>query len=74
MAQDTPEGSNQQEGINPAPLSEQEEALLSDFRLCSPRRQEAVIRFCHKLTVLDHLPEILEIHTNILEFRRRRDD
>lgn len=58
----------------PGPLNDEEAELLSDFRRCSPRRQEAIRRFAHKLAVLEAMPGILDLHTNILEFRRRKDD
>ena len=55
-------------------LSDREVALVVDFRRCSIRRQVAIERFTRKLAAMDVLPPILEIQTNILEFRRRRDD
>jgi hypothetical protein len=53
-------------------LSKEEEALLADFRKCSPRRQDAIRRFAHQLASLEWPPPPRK--TNVFQFRRRKDD
>lgn len=55
----------------PDGLTADESQLINDFRRCSPRRQEAVRRFTHKLAQLE-VP--IKTLTNILQFKRRKDD
>jgi hypothetical protein len=57
-----------------SPLSDEEAALIIDYRRCSPRRQAAVRRFASKLAVMDILPALIDITTNVIEFKRRKDD
>ncbi len=54
-------------------LSLEEEALIDDFRRCDPRRQEVIRRFARKLARLSAEFNGL-ITTNVVQFRRRKDD
>ena len=57
------------------PLSAAERDLLKHFRRCSLRRQEAILRFTRKLASMAGRVIIThQVITNILPFRRRRDD
>lgn len=56
-------------------LNDVERDLVIHFRRCSLRRQEAILRFTRKLAALAGPVNITrQIITNILPFRRRRDD
>jgi hypothetical protein len=55
-------------------LSADECQLLEDFRQCSPRRKEVIVKFARKLSRLAIPLHINHEVTNILPFRRRRDD
>ena len=60
---------------NPRDLSDEERELVIDFRRCTTRRREAVRRFTFKLSRLEKpLPAIEDRITNVLIFRRRKDD
>lgn len=64
---DQPEGNT--------PLSQEEVALIADFRRCSPRRQDAILRITKKFADLEWPASLIRIiPTNILPFRRRKDD
>lgn len=56
------------------PLNQDEEALLADFRRCSPRRQDAIISITRKFAELELPADMILITTNILPFRRRKDE
>lgn len=53
--------------------TEDEWQLINDYRRCSPRRQEAVKRFTKKLGALEW-PQAKILITNVINFRRRKDD
>jgi hypothetical protein len=59
----------QDDSTVPVTLSKEEAALVADFRKCDPRRKEVVRRFAHKLGKLEHPRK-----TNVVQFRRRKDD
>lgn len=60
---------------NQGDLSAEELELVTDFRRCTARRQEAVRRFTFKLSRLEKpLPAVEARITNVLVFRRRKDD
>lgn len=54
-------------------LNADEESLILNYRRCSPRRQSAVLRFTRKLADLEW-PSLVKITTNIVQFRRRKDN
>lgn len=55
-------------------LSADEFQLLEDYRGCSSRRKDVIARFTRKLSKLAVAPNLNNQPTNILPFRRRRDD
>lgn len=55
-------------------ISADEFQLLEDYRNCSNRRKEVIARFTRKLSRLAAAPHLNHHPTNILPFRRRRDD
>jgi hypothetical protein len=55
-------------------LSADEFQLLEDYRGCSNRRKDVIARFTRKLSKLAVAPNLNHQPTNILPFRRRRDD
>jgi hypothetical protein len=55
-------------------LSADEYQLLQAYRNCSRRRQEVIARFTRKLSKLAVASNLNHLPTNILPFRRRRDD
>lgn len=56
---------------SPVPLSADERQLVELYRRCTPRRKVVIIRFSAKLAVLEW--PLVSI-TNILPFKRRKDD
>ena len=63
-----------QDENNVGPLDREEAALVIDFRRCSPRRKETVRRITRKLAGKAWAASGLKISTNIIQFRRRKDD
>jgi hypothetical protein len=59
---------------SPGPISADERQLIDLYRRCSPRRRAVITRFASKLAVLEWPMSGRHDITNILQFKRRKDD